>query len=311
MKRSLFAAILGLAAGALAGFAPASAAPDSPRIFAEIAAVEQGIGTAMAKGDFASLWVLRRLLNASVLRADMSDVKPDEADADCMELRQVLANVASAAMIAMAADTVKSPDADEARAATRADADAAIGAFLGRRAACAKAAQSTLPAVLSRPIGAKLASGTVAVAKLDAAGQIAGMRIAFGFIQDAETQLVDAVSGKPALSQDPAFGKGVAALFAFGKAQAAIPAGLPLLLPCRRLSGSIFQLYDMAAASLDLRAAQGARLDPSRWADAVASFDSARLDVIPRKRACAEAIGLPGAADLIIPEKLLDTVKKP
>jgi hypothetical protein len=287
------------------------AVPQASPLFDSLVRTEKSIADAMAHGDGAALWQLRRTLNAAALMSDMSTTKPVAGDIPCLEARIALSALATAAITAIAADTVVTPDGTEARAAMRRDADEAAASYLSARRFCAGALKDAAKPAFSLPLRSALASNPVNLAAMTGPDATRAMVISLSRIVEAERLLSDGLAHKPLSPPNPDIASGVAALFAFGRAQAAIPDGSAALRPCRRLGGALFQLYDMAAASIDVRIAQGARFDASRWPDAAAAFDTARKDAALRKAACATALGVDGLKELLVPEGLLMKVTSP
>ncbi len=194
----------------LIGTAPALAQTgnaDAAKALAELSTIEAELSASLAKGDAAGLWLARRSLNAAALAADFADRKPAEAEYACFDARTALADVATAGITAIAADTIQGAAGMEARLASRKDVDDAAGLYNSMRAACAKGAGIETPSALKAPVAAGIPSLPVAAeAMLDPAAKSA-MAGALAGLVTAEKALGDAVVDKPASSKDPAFGR--------------------------------------------------------------------------------------------------------
>jgi hypothetical protein len=288
----------------------AAPAPQSPAILAEIERAEADIAKAIATADIAGLWAARRALNAASLAADLAATRPEASDVPCMSLRTRLADAAGALITAIAADTLSGPDAAEARDAMRKEAQDAVAGYVDRRAACASAAGNTMPSPLIAAI-ATLPVAPVTARALPQAEHDAAMIAALSGLARAEAALSAALDGAALAPPHQGFRDGIEALARFGRAQAEIGVIKGRGLACRRLGGALFNLFDMAAAAIDMRLAQGARFDLSRWTDASLSFDAARAEAAALKARCAGEIGWREGAVFAIPAGLLSKVRAP
>jgi hypothetical protein len=289
----------------------ASASEKSAEFLAVLSVAEQQAATGMKTGDASALWVARRTVNRAALVSDMGDIKPGADDIACLEAFKRFGAFAQAIIDAYAFSTLTGPEAKEMNAESRAGADEKAGLYLKARQDCASAANVQDKPAFSVPLGNQFSISSVEPVAMDPAERRRAMAAAMTHIFEAERQIVAAVDSKSVSSIDPAFGKAAAALFAFGYSQAAIPKGEPDFLACRRLGGMLGQLMDMAAASVDLRFAQGKNFDMNRWPDAVSEFDFVRSDAEIRRNLCTQQLGWKQAQGLLIPEKLLDRVRAP
>ncbi len=300
----------GVALGLPAHAAPAPA-PQSASILAEIRLQETEIAAAARGGDIAGLWAARRALNAAALASDLSATRPEPGDAPCLELRPQLADVAGALITAIAADTLAGPDAAEAREAMRKEAVDGTAAYLDRQGACIAAAGSAAVTSELAAAVAALPSRPSQPKDLPQAEHDAALIAALAGVASAESALTSALDGAGLSPPHSGFRAGIDALARFGRAQAEIGEIKGRGLACRRIGGAMFNLFDMAAAAIDVRLAQGARFDQTRWTDASLSFDAARADAASLKARCAAEIGWAEGASFAVPAGLLSRVRAP
>jgi hypothetical protein len=286
---------------------------ESPKArLAELARAEQSIVDAMGQGNISALWLARRAVMAASLESDFSERKPSESELPCLVLHNLLGDVAGNAISALAADTMTGAEGNEARQGLREEVDSALRLYLAQRQECAKGESAAAASILSAPVGTRLRSEPVTItAAISESDRKARLVASMDHLLEAERALIDAIAGKPLAPPDPAYGKGIAALASFGRAQA--EAGdMAGFMPCRRLGGALFQMFDMAASASDMRSAQRKKFEDIRWGDIVASFDEVRKEAASRKRACAEALQLKADAGmLLVPERLLTQIKAP